>query len=143
MSPELFDRKLTKKADIWAIGCIVLQFITGKRPYHSYVNEETIPRRLFHEKETPLDYAKKYMRHELLGYDKRSGRKIVTDTWWNQDSHLRDFIEKCLQYDYDHRPTAAELLNHPFLDLSEYRDPNELSTPPTSTTAVTSTSTTD
>ena len=24
MAPELFDRKLTKKADIWAIGCIVL-----------------------------------------------------------------------------------------------------------------------
>ena len=42
MSPELFDRKLTKKADIWAIGCILLQFITGKRPYHSYENEHAI-----------------------------------------------------------------------------------------------------
>ena len=47
MAPELFDRKLTKKADIWAIGCIVLQFITGKRPCHGYPNEHAITRKLF------------------------------------------------------------------------------------------------
>ena len=88
MAPELFDRKLTKKADIWAIGCIVLQFITGKRPYHGYPNEHAITRKLFLQKETPLDYAKKKMRHELLGYDKKGGRKIVTQTWYNSNKHL-------------------------------------------------------
>ena len=41
-------------------------------------------------------YAKKKMKHELLGFDKRSGRKVVTQTWWNQNSQLRDFIEDCL-----------------------------------------------
>ena len=64
-------------------------------------------------------YAKKKMKHELLGYDKKSGRKIVSQTWWNQNSQLRDFIEDCLQYDYMDRPSAAELLNYPFLDLSQ------------------------
>ena len=85
MAPELFDRKLTKKADIWAIGCIVLQFITGKRPYHGYPNEHAITRKLFLQKETPLDYAKKKMRYELLGYDKKGGRKITVQTWYNSD----------------------------------------------------------
>lgn len=85
MAPELFDRKLTKKADIWAIGCIVLQFITGKRPYHGYPNEHAITRKLFLQKETPLDYAKKKMKHELLGFDKKNTRKVVTETWWNQN----------------------------------------------------------
>ena len=124
MAPELFDRKLTKKADIWAIGCIILQFITGKRPYHGYPNEHAITRKLFLQKETPLDYAKKKMRHELLGYDKKGGRKIVVQTWYNSDPNLQDFIASCLNYDYDQRPTASELLNHPFLDLSEYSTTN-------------------
>ena len=30
MSPELHNGKITCKADVWAIGCIVLQFVTGK-----------------------------------------------------------------------------------------------------------------
>ena len=107
MAPELFDRKLTKKADIWAIGCILLQFITGKRPYHGYPNEHAITRKLFLQKETPLDYAKKKMKVELLGYDKtKQTKKIIHQTWWNQNSALRDFIEDCLAYDYTHRPTA-------------------------------------
>ena len=82
MAPELFDRKLTKKADIWAIGCILLQMITGKRPYHGYPNEHAITRKLFLQRETPLNYAKKKMKHELLGCDKKRTRRI-TPTMWN------------------------------------------------------------
>ena len=59
------------------------------------------------------------MKHELLGFDKKNSRKQY-DTWWNQTPALRDFIEDCLQYDHMARPSAAELLNYPFLDLSEY-----------------------
>ena len=56
MSPELLDSKLTKKADVWAIGCIVLQFITGVLPFHGKANEISISMKIF-SGVTPLDYA--------------------------------------------------------------------------------------
>ena len=61
MSPELIDSKLTNKADIWAIGCIVLVLITGVLPFHGMNNDIAISMRIMVEV-TPLAYAKQYLR---------------------------------------------------------------------------------
>jgi len=36
---------------------------------------------------------------------------------WSED--LKDFMNKCLAYDPDERPTADELLKHPFLTKAD------------------------
>ena len=64
MSPELLDSKLTNKADVWAIGCIVLQFITGVLPFHGKANEISISMKIF-SGVTPLDYARQKLKAEL------------------------------------------------------------------------------
>lgn len=66
MSPELIDSKLTNKADIWAIGCIVLVLISGVLPFHGMNNDIAISMRIMAEV-TPLAYAKQYLRQELYG----------------------------------------------------------------------------
>ena len=57
MSPELLDGKLSNKADVWAIGCVLLQFITGVLPFSGEQNEYAIMSKVI-SKVTPLDYAK-------------------------------------------------------------------------------------
>lgn len=39
MPPEQFDEQLTQKIDVWALGCILVQMLSGKLPYHGLVNE--------------------------------------------------------------------------------------------------------
>jgi len=39
MSPEQLDGKLSFKIDIWAFGCVLLEFATGKKPFSNIENE--------------------------------------------------------------------------------------------------------
>lgn len=68
MSPELLDSKLTSKADVWAIGCVLLQFITGVLPFHGKANEISISMKIF-SGVTPLEYARQKLRSELYEAD--------------------------------------------------------------------------
>ena len=42
MPPEPLDHTRSKKSDVWALGCVILQFITGKFPYHELNSEMAI-----------------------------------------------------------------------------------------------------
>lgn len=39
MPPEQLNGKLSFKVDIWTFGCVILQFISGKRPFHTIDND--------------------------------------------------------------------------------------------------------
>ena len=62
MSPELLESKLTNKADVWAIGCIILQFVTGVLPFHGKANEMSISIKIV-SGVTPLDYAAQQLKN--------------------------------------------------------------------------------
>ncbi|WVF72911.1 hypothetical protein IAT40_007729 [Kwoniella sp. CBS 6097] len=98
MAPEMIKNQRTGKlgaCDIWGLGCIVLQMITGRKPWSflDFDNEWAI---MFHLGATteppPLPEV-----HEMseLGIE---------------------FIEKCLSLEPDERPTAPELLVDPWLE---------------------------
>ena len=57
MSPEQFDGKISLKTDIWAFGCILLEFATGLQPYADVKDENLIPILVSEKKISPLDYA--------------------------------------------------------------------------------------
>ena len=110
MSPELLDNKLTNKADVWAIGCIILQFITGVLPFHGKANEISISMKIF-SGVTPLDYATQKLKNELFEAETlEAGNSIYC-----QNPKLRQFIEACLTWDYTRRLTSEDLLVSPFL----------------------------
>ncbi|KAJ6690972.1 hypothetical protein OIU74_015613 [Salix koriyanagi] len=84
-------------SDIGSLGCTVLEMSTRKYPQCN---------------------AKKVLISEELAI--RSGRGIIVPR--NLPRNLRDFINQCLQPDPNQRPTAAELLAHPFaVSLSEHK----------------------
>ncbi|KAL8133270.1 mitogen-activated protein kinase kinase kinase 1-like [Apium graveolens] len=89
-------------ADIWSLGCTVLEMLTSQLPYH------------------PL---------ECMQAVYRIGKSIPPDVPNSLSKDARDFILKCLQLDPSSRPTAAQLLDHSFvkgrlLSSSELESPH-------------------
>ncbi|KAJ1699790.1 hypothetical protein LUZ63_008302 [Rhynchospora breviuscula] len=75
-------------ADIWSLGCTVLEMITGDLPYHE------------------IEWTQAMFK---IG---RGERPPIPETLSND---ARDFIDKCLQVNPRDRPSAAALLQHPFV----------------------------
>ncbi|KAK3419872.1 hypothetical protein EUGRSUZ_G00627 [Eucalyptus grandis] len=91
MAPEVVNLKYTSyglAADIWSIGCTVLEMLTGQPPY------------------SPLEAIQALFR---IG---RGKPPPVPDSL-SRDA--RDLILRCLQVNPNNRPSAAQLLDHPFV----------------------------
>ncbi|WOG97312.1 hypothetical protein DCAR_0416652 [Daucus carota subsp. sativus] len=93
MAPEVVKRSqgYGLAADIWSLGCTVLELLTGQLPYH------------------PLDGMQAVY---------RIGRSMPPPVPDSLSRDARDFILKCLQVNPFSRPTAAQLLDHPFVKRS-------------------------
>uniref|UniRef100_F6H8Z9 Protein kinase domain-containing protein n=1 Tax=Vitis vinifera TaxID=29760 RepID=F6H8Z9_VITVI len=91
MAPEVFNQKnegYGLAVNIWSLGCTVLEMLTCRPPYSNMEDGQVI--------------SKIY----------RSEPPDVPDSF---SSDARDFILKCLQVNPSDRPTAGELLDHPFV----------------------------
>ncbi|KAK4761817.1 hypothetical protein SAY87_029701 [Trapa incisa] len=91
MAPEVIQSKKQGyglPADIWSLGCTVLEMLTRKIPY------------------SDLEWMQALFR---IG---RGELPPIPDTL---SKDAREFILKCLQVNPNNRPTAAQLLNHPFV----------------------------
>lgn len=95
MSPEtVMDNVQDGPSDIWALGCIVLEMLTGEPPWGS--NQDLTPdcilRKLGQGNETP---------------------KIPTELSISKEA--KDFLKGCFVRKPMYRLTAEMLLNHPFV----------------------------
>uniref|UniRef100_A0ACD5ZFD4 Uncharacterized protein n=1 Tax=Avena sativa TaxID=4498 RepID=A0ACD5ZFD4_AVESA len=89
MAPEVAKAKPHgPPADIWSLGCTVLEMLTGKVPYPD------------------MEWT-----HALL----KIGRGIPPKIPDTLSEDARDFITRCVQANPKDRPSAAELLDHPFV----------------------------
>ncbi|KAK2388234.1 mitogen-activated protein kinase kinase kinase [Trifolium repens] len=101
MAPEVVKGKnkgYGLPADVWSLGCTVLEMLTGEIPYSNLECMQAIFR---------------------IG---KGEPPPIPDTL-SRDA--KDFVLQCLQVNPDDRPTAAQLLNHPFLQrpLSQSSSP--------------------
>ncbi|KIK99776.1 hypothetical protein PAXRUDRAFT_822393 [Paxillus rubicundulus Ve08.2h10] len=95
MSPEVIknDKRGRHGAmDVWSLGCVVLEFATGKKPWSNLDNEWAI---MFH-----IGVA---TQHPPLPEPGQLGELGI------------NFIKQCLTIDPVRRPTAVELLDHPWM----------------------------
>ncbi|TKY56212.1 Mitogen-activated protein kinase kinase kinase 1 [Spatholobus suberectus] len=91
MAPEVVKGKHTGyglPADIWSLGCTVLEMLTGQIPYSHL---------------------------ECMQALFRIGRGEPPPVPDSLSRDARDFIMQCLKVNPDERPSAAQLLNHSFV----------------------------
>lgn len=65
MSPEQVDGKLSFKIDVWAFGCVMVQFATGLMPFHKINNDMAVGLEIYRGL-TPLDYIYKHADSDQL-----------------------------------------------------------------------------
>lgn len=90
LAPEIIQRKsYNYKCDIWSIGIVAYELITGKLPFKRNLNENGLLA---------------LMQQEDINYKYDCGSPLA-----------RDFVKQCLRFDPNSRPDAAYLLCHPWL----------------------------
>lgn len=90
MSPEIFKGNYNEKSDIWATGVMMYYLLSGALPFDGYYNQQLID-------------------NILVGnYD------LDSDIWFFVSEDAKDLIRQLLTYDVDKRPSAVELLKHPW-----------------------------
>lgn len=100
LSPESLSSKLCVQSDIWSVGVLTYQLLSGKMP--------------FNDKENPLNPSvTKIYRGILLDEPKLTG-----SCWEKISEEAKDFIKLCLNKDYRKRPTSLDLINHNWLEKS-------------------------
>ncbi|KAF7336951.1 MAP kinase kinase kinase mkh1 [Mycena venus] len=95
MAPEIIRTQYKvydRKADIWSLGCIVLEMLTGKRPWF---NMEAVAVMF---KASHLDLVLPHPPGDLA-----------------LDSGATDLMEKCLALKPEDRSSAVQLRQHPYL----------------------------
>ena len=98
MAPEVIRQAgYGRQADIWSVGCTVIEMATGKPPWSEYKTQVSVMFHIAVSKEPP-DFP-----DELYG-----------------NGH--DFLEHCLKYESQDRWNAAELLKHTFCVSSHGAD---------------------
>lgn len=80
-------------ADIWALGCTIIEMATGGSPWTNVNNPASLLYHIAFSGQTPE--IPKFL-----------------------SSQARDFLNICLRRDPKQRCSAKQLLNHPFLDLN-------------------------
>ena len=103
MAPEvLLCNPYGYDCDIWSLGCIVFEMAGGIKPFCSNEPGKIVPT-------TELQLVKYSNPLEIAD---ESVKDIIYD---KKNRQLLDFLQKCWRGNNVYRPSAKELLQHPFL----------------------------
>ncbi|CAK60937.1 unnamed protein product (macronuclear) [Paramecium tetraurelia] len=98
MAPEVINQQqYGKKADIWSLGCTMIEMATGHPPFSEVKNIYTI----------------------MVKISKLTDMIPIPEELKSEQA--RDFLKKCLQLNPEDRWEAEDLLQHPFLVSKEQR----------------------
>lgn len=98
-APEMFDKmRYDSSVDIWALGVCLFFLATGCVPY---------------EGDSVDDIQREFIKKGELD----NQEKLLL-----ADPDLQDFISRCLKFNRHERPTAYELLRHPFVRSAADRE---------------------
>lgn len=99
MAPEVArGEERGPAADIWALGCTIIEMATGKAPWNGIINDSDVIAAIYR-----------------IGYC--SGSVPGIPGWLSKDG--QDFLLNCLIRDPNERWSAEQLLRHPFVCFSD------------------------
>ena len=89
IAPEMVEyRPYTTSVDIWSLGCTVLELATGRRPYHE-LSAMQVLFRMVEDRSPPIPQ--------------------------HLSTEAKSFLQACWVWDPKKRPSATDLLKHPFI----------------------------
>lgn len=89
MAPEVVKQTAyTKKADIWSVGCLIVEMFTGRHPFPNFSQMQAIF---------------------------KIGTHTRPEVPENCTLEGQDFIRKTFEFDFEKRPSAVDLLTETFL----------------------------
>jgi mitogen-activated protein kinase kinase kinase len=122
MAPEVVRQTAhTRQADIWSVGCLVIEMLTGQRPWGALDQMQVMFRvRFAHPFPFPSSLSSLRSNKELtLGHPSSATPQIGSsgkpDFPPDITTDAEDFLNKTLELDHIKRPSAAECLSHPFI----------------------------
>lgn len=90
MAPEVVKQIAnSEKSDIWSVGCLIVEMFTGKHPFPEFTQVQAIFRIGTHSK------------------------PVIPE---ESTEDCKDFLQKTFILEQEQRPSAKELLGHPFLN---------------------------
>jgi serine/threonine protein kinase len=97
-APEVYNKAYGPQADVWALGCVLYELLTGDAP--------------FPVREMPTSVVEKYLLH--------GGRKLMRHfemrpAWHALSAEARDLVSRMLKVNPRKRLSVAECLDHPFI----------------------------
>jgi len=109
MSPEVVQSNNGKgydyKTDIWSLGITVIEMVRGTAPYINF---------------PPIKILMLVMQDDAPGLETNPRDK--ENYTKNYGKSIRNFISSCLTKDPAKRPSAAELLKHPFIKKAKDKE---------------------
>ncbi|EFC41583.1 protein kinase [Naegleria gruberi] len=101
IAPEVIrDRSYTQAADIWSFGCTICEMFSQNPPWSHVLSK-------FEQPVHPIQ-----LMHYIMTTEDDS-----VEIPSNSSQVAKDFIRSCLQRDPSKRPTAKQLLQHPFITI--------------------------
>lgn len=104
MAPESLGYKFGPKSDVWSVGVLTYQLLSGRMPFNDQYNPSKPSMvRMF----------------KSIYVDNPQMSGIV---WENISQDAKNFVSMCLQKEYVARPSAKEALSHPWLTSTDCAD---------------------
>lgn len=98
MAPENLRSIYHRSSDIWSLGVLVYDLMCGRFPFNDPMN---------------INHPSVVALYKSILKEQPSFKQ---DAWKNISDEAKDFIQLCLQKDYEKRPLTLECLEHPWID---------------------------
>jgi mitogen-activated protein kinase kinase kinase len=109
MAPEVVKQTShTHKADIWSVGCLVVEMLTGEHPWAQLTQMQAI----FKVCHIPLILLLSRIHSSFIAQIGSSAKPTIPS---DISADAQDFLLKTFDLDYEARPDAGEFLQHPWI----------------------------